>query len=169
MPTLAMLNAADPAALREDLLKCCHASRWAQQMIVRRPYRNAADLFEVADQIWGQMGAADILEAFGGHPRIGDLAALREKFQATAAWAEGEQAGTSEATEDTLRELAAGNRAYEARFGHIFIVCATGKSAAEMLALLNARLNNPPDAELRIAAAEQAKITRIRLEKLLAP
>ena len=110
---------------------------------------------------------ADWLEAFAAHPRIGDLDALRAKFAATAAWAVRRAGGRRRrADEATLRALADGNRDYEARFGYIFIVCATGKTAGEMLALLRERLGNDPEAELAVAAAEQAKITRIRLRKL---
>ncbi len=114
------------------------------------------------------MGAAraDWLEAFGAHPKIGDLDALRAKFAATAAWTAHEQAGAHGAPDDLLRELAEENCRYEARFGYIFIVCATGKTAGEMLTVLKARLTNYPAEEIKIAAGEQAKITRIRLEKI---
>lgn len=108
----------------------------------------------------------DWLEALAAHPRIGDLHSLREKFASTADWASGEQAGVAGAGDDLIRALADGNRDYEAKFGYIFIVCATGKTAAEMLAILRERLLNGPGAELRIAAAEQAEIMRLRLEKL---
>ncbi len=113
------------------------------------------------------MERVDILEAFSHHPRIGDVDSLRKKFATTADWATSEQSGAQAASEAVLRDLAQGNRDYEARFGHIFIVCATGKSAAEMLALLRARIDHAPDVELRIAAAEQEKIAHLRLDKLL--
>jgi 2-oxo-4-hydroxy-4-carboxy-5-ureidoimidazoline decarboxylase len=164
--SLSELNSTEPAALRDDLLRCCHSTRWANQLAMRRPFASEADLLSAAEEIWGQLSTPDILEAFAGHPRIGDLASLREKYADTAGWAAGEQAGAAAAT-DVLGRLAAGNRAYEARFGHLFIVCATGKSADEMLQILESRLDHGPDEELRVAAAEQAKITRIRLEKLL--
>src|SRR5262249_5689370 len=108
----------------------------------------------------------DWLEAFAAHPRIGAVESLRKKFATTAAWAAGEQAGVAGAPETVLQALADGNRRYEGRFGHIFIVCATGKNAARTLARLEQRLANAPGEELRVAAAEQAKITRLRLEKL---
>src|SRR5262249_25549324 len=109
----------------------------------------------------------DVLEAFEHHPRIGaDLAALREKFGSTATLAASEQASVARASEATLVALRDANVRYEAKFGHIFIVCATGKSADERLAILRSRLDNDPETELRIAAGEQAKITRLRLEKL---
>jgi 2-oxo-4-hydroxy-4-carboxy-5-ureidoimidazoline decarboxylase len=113
------------------------------------------------------MKDADILEALQHHPRIGaDLGELRKKYASTATWAAGEQSGAAAADEATLVALRDGNVEYEKRFGHIFVVCATGKTAGEMLALLQARMHNDPQRELGVAAAEQAKITRIRLEKL---
>jgi 2-oxo-4-hydroxy-4-carboxy-5-ureidoimidazoline decarboxylase len=135
-------------------------------MAARRPFAGAAGLFAAAREVWQGLAREDWLEAFAAHPRIGDLEALRGKFAATAAWSAGEQAGVAGAAEATLRALAEANRAYEARFGHIFIVCASGKSAEEMLALLERRLNNSAEEELRTAAGEQEKITRLRLEKL---
>jgi 2-oxo-4-hydroxy-4-carboxy-5-ureidoimidazoline decarboxylase len=123
-------------------------------------------LFRAAEQAWWDLSRQDWLEAFAAHPKIGDLDALRAKFATTAAWAAGEQSGVAGAPEEVLCELAASNRLYEETFGYIFIVCATGKTAAEMLELLRQRLGNQPDAELAVAAAEQWKITRLRLEKL---
>lgn len=136
-------------------------------MVAARPFRSLAGLLGAADTAWAACGPADWLEAFSHHPRIGDLDSLRRRFADTAAWATGEQAGTAEADEATLAALAAGNASYERVFGHIFIVCATGKTAPEMLALLEARLANTPESEACVAAAEQHKITRLRLEKLL--
>jgi 2-oxo-4-hydroxy-4-carboxy-5-ureidoimidazoline decarboxylase len=135
-------------------------------MTARRPFRHEADLFGAADQIWRGLTRADWLEAFASHPKIGDLDSLRTKFATTGAWAAGEQAGVAGAAEAVLQSLADGNAAYEAKFGYIFIVCASGKTAEEMLALLRQRLVNDPDEELRIAAAEQMKITCSRLAKL---
>jgi 2-oxo-4-hydroxy-4-carboxy-5-ureidoimidazoline decarboxylase len=113
------------------------------------------------------MEKADMLEAFSLHPEIGaDLAALRQRFASTAAWASAEQAGVAGTDDATLEALRDGNVRYRERFGYVFLVCATGRTAAEMLALLRARLANDPDTEQRIAAAEQAKITRLRLERL---
>jgi 2-oxo-4-hydroxy-4-carboxy-5-ureidoimidazoline decarboxylase len=148
------------------LLRCCGSHRWVEQMVERRPFVSAAELFAAADEVWAGFDRVDWLEAFAAHPRIGDLDALRKKFAATADWASQEQSGVAGASDDTLRQLADGNRRYEERFGYIFIVCATGKSAAEILDILNARLRSAPEQELAIAAAEQAKITRLRLEKL---
>lgn len=160
-------------ALPEDeafvaLQRCCGSTAWVRGMLARRPFASTASLFAAADEVWAQATRGDVLEAFEHHPRIGaNLDELRRKYASTATWSSGEQAAVSEADEATLRALRDGNVAYEQRFGHIFIVCATGKSAAEMLEILQSRLPNAPDEELRIAAGEQAKITRIRLEKLL--
>jgi 2-oxo-4-hydroxy-4-carboxy-5-ureidoimidazoline decarboxylase len=168
MDALSRLNALAAPEAREALRWCCGASRWVDAMAARRPFPDAHALFAAADEVWAGLGPADWSEAFSHHPRIGDKGALRERFAATRHWAAGEQSGVSAASEEVLDALARGNRDYEARFGHIFIVCATGKGADEMLGLLRQRLGNDPEAEARIAAAEQAKITRIRLEKLLA-
>ena len=162
------LNNLPEAEAIEVLTRCCGSHRWVNKLVHRRPFRDPADLFAAADEIWEHMGREDILEAFGHHPKIGDIDALRQKFASTAQWAEGEQSGTASASEDVLQGLAAGNRAYEEKFGYIFIVCATGKSAQQMLDLLNLRLKNDPHHELQVAAAEQGQITRLRLEKLLA-
>jgi 2-oxo-4-hydroxy-4-carboxy-5-ureidoimidazoline decarboxylase len=166
--TLDQFNALSTDEAMKDLLRCCGARRWAEQMAARRPYAGGDELLATADAIWQRADRADILEAFSHHPRIGDVDSLRNKFAATADWASGEQAGVQRAGEDVLRGLADGNAAYEKKFGHIFIVCATGKTAPEMLALLRARLPNDPARELAVAAEEQRKITRLRLEKLLA-
>jgi 2-oxo-4-hydroxy-4-carboxy-5-ureidoimidazoline decarboxylase len=147
------------------LLRCCGSRRWVETMVARRPFADAQALLHAAAAAEASLDRADWLEAFAAHPRIGDLEGLKKKFASTAAWASGEQAGVAGAAEPVLRELAEGNRLYESRFGHIFIVCATGKSAEEMLDLLRQRLANDPEQELRIGAAEQAKITRLRLER----
>jgi 2-oxo-4-hydroxy-4-carboxy-5-ureidoimidazoline decarboxylase len=149
-----------------ELRRCCGSERWVQAMVARRPFADARNLLHCADQVWWQLSPADWREAFSHHPKIGDVENLRKKFATTATWSEGEQAGVSGAADKTLHELAAGNEAYEKKFGYIFIVCATGKTADEMLELLKKRLPNSPDDEIKNAAAEQAKITHIRLEKL---
>jgi len=153
---------------RAALTRCCGSSRWVEAMLARRPFGTSAALYEAADEVWASVERADVLEAFEHHPRIGaNLDALREKFAPTKGWSAGEQSSVAVADDATLEALRDGNVDYEKRFGHIFIVCATGKSATEMLGLLKERLDNEPDVELRIAAGEQAKITRIRLDKLL--
>ena len=169
MPSFEELNHMSTEQARAELTRCCGARRWVDAVLAERPWSSQDVLYQSADTVWDTMERVDILEAFTHHPRIGaDLEALREKFASTASWSGGEQAGVSEADESTLIALRDGNRAYEERFGYIFIVCASGKSAGEMLALLKERLGNDPANELAIAAGEQAKITRLRLEKLLA-
>ncbi|MDO8757525.1 MAG: 2-oxo-4-hydroxy-4-carboxy-5-ureidoimidazoline decarboxylase [Elusimicrobiota bacterium] len=165
--TLAEFNALPKEPAQAELLRCCGCARWVAAVAAARPFADKAALLAASDAAWAATAERDWLEAFSHHPRIGGKDALRAKFAATQSWATGEQAGAAAASEAVLDELAAGNAAYENRFGHIFIVCATGKSAAEMLDLLKSRLGNEPGAELRLAAGEQNKITKIRLEKLL--
>lgn len=163
----AALDAMSEAEAREALSRCCGATRWVEGMLGRRPFGSRDALIAHAREVWSEMERADVLEAFDHHPRIGaDLDALRERFASTQDWASGEQSSVQSASEATLKALRDGNVAYEARFGHIFIVCATGKSAEEMLALLERRIGNAPDEELAIAAAEQMKITELRLDKI---
>jgi 2-oxo-4-hydroxy-4-carboxy-5-ureidoimidazoline decarboxylase len=168
MDALKHLNEESAGEARDELWRCCGASRWVEAMTARRPFRDRESLLAEADEVWWGLREPDWREAFAHHPKIGNADALRERFASTRQWAAGEQAGVRSATEETLVALAEGNRAYEERFGFIFIVSATGKAADEMLSLLRARLPNDPRDEIRIAAAEQAKITRVRLEKLLA-
>ncbi len=160
------LNALSDAEARAALLRCCGATRWADQMNARRPFASEGALLAAATEIWRSLSRAHWLEAFSAHPKIGDLDSMRGKFAHTAAWSAQEQGGMSAAAEATIRALADGNNAYEAKFGHIFIVCATGKTAAEMLSLLEGRTHNPADDELRNAAAEQEKIMYLRLKRL---
>lgn len=166
MPSLVEINALPAAEAGAAFRRCCGSTRWAEGMTASRPFTSEEQLFARAEECWQGLDREDYLEAFAAHPRIGDMAALRQKF-GQAGWEAGEQSGALGVGEDVLQALASGNHDYEARFGHIFIVCATGRTAPQMLALLQARLGNEPDAELRIAAGEQAKITRLRLEKLL--
>ncbi len=168
MSGIERLNALSLDDARSAFERCCGASRWVTAMLSYRPFHSDASLFETARNVWHGLGRDEWLEAFQQHPRIGDVKALREKYAATRAWASGEQAGAQAASEDTLVALSDGNREYEARFGYIFIVCATGKSAGEMLTILRSRLPNDPEAEIHVAAREQEKITQLRLEKLLA-
>ena len=151
----------------EVLQRCCGARRWVDGMLAARPFGADEAVFAAADRVWSDAAPDDVHEALAHHPEIGaDLAALRARFARTADWSAGEQGGMREADEATIVALRDGNVRYRERFGHTFVVCATGKRADEMLALLQARIANDPATELRIAAAEQAKITRLRLEKL---
>lgn len=136
-------------------------------MLARRPLADESALRDAAQAVWQDLGETDWLEAFAGHPRIGDVASLQARYADSAHLAAREQAGVAAATDSVIERLAAGNAAYEQRFGFIFIVCATGKRADEMCALLEARLANDRDEELRIAAGEQLKILLLRLEQLL--
>ena len=164
---LRRLNALAPGAATAELLKCCGSSRWAQRMSAERPFQDASSLFETAERVWQTLEPSDWLEAFRSHPKIGETKAERAVSDEAQQWSEHEQSGVREASAQTLSALAEANRAYEQKFGYIFIVCATGKTSDEMLALLEARLPNDADAELRNAAAEQARITHLRLQKLL--
>ena len=167
--TITELNSLPRPALAAALSKCCGAPAWVENMAALFPVADAETLMSEATAQWNKLTEADWREAFMHHPKIGgDVNALREKFASTSAWAEGEQAAVKQASTATLEALAAGNTEYEHKFGYIFIVCATGKSAGEMLALLQARLPNKPEDEIVIAMGEQDKITRLRLEKLVA-
>jgi 2-oxo-4-hydroxy-4-carboxy-5-ureidoimidazoline decarboxylase len=165
--TLAALNSLPLPKLKEALRQCCGATAWVERMSECFPVKDTATLFNAASSIWRSCMEDDWKEAFSHHPQIGDLALLKQKFAATAQWAAGEQAAVQQASESILEELAAGNRQYLEKFGYIFIVCATGKSAGEMLHLLKERLPHTPEEEIGVAMAEQEKITKIRLEKLL--
>jgi 2-oxo-4-hydroxy-4-carboxy-5-ureidoimidazoline decarboxylase len=158
--TLDELNAMPRDAAERELAKCCGSSRWSAAMAGRRPFTDAEQVYRVADEIWWSLEGADWLEAFSHHPRIGARA---------AGWAKDEQSGTRDASTQMMQRLAERNHEYERKFSHVFLICATGKRADEMLAQLEQRMTNDPAGELRIAAGEQAKITRLRLEKLLAP
>lgn len=166
--TIEALNALPVEEALDVFLRCCGSRKWAEGMVAARPFSGDADLYLRSDEAWAACGPHDWLEAFSHHPRIGDVESLRKKFASTSAWAGEEQKGAQGATADVIEALANGNTAYEDKFGFIFIVCATGKTGDEMLRLLQERLPHDRDTELRIAAGEQAKITRIRLEKLLA-
>ena len=164
--TFAELNALPEDEARAAFERCCGASRWVEAMLEARPFDSFPGVVASSDDAFGLLDERDWMEAFRHHPMIGDVAELRRRFASTAAWAGAEQGGTAAASEATLAALAAGNRAYLERFGYIFIVCATGKSADEMLGLLRLRLANDADTELPIAAEEQKKITGLRLMKL---
>lgn len=164
--TLAALNELPGREAVKLFLACCGSKRWVDEMVSRRPFDSVEKMYVMADKVWFSLTDKDWKEAFSAHPKIGDIQSLRKKFRSTAALASREQSGVVGASEKTLKALAEGNAAYEAKFGYIFIVCATGKSADQMFAILNERLSNHPAMELKIAAQEQAKITRMRLERI---
>jgi len=165
--TIKEINSLTHRKLYEALERCCGAKHWVEQMVNQAPYANEKELFDWADKIWENADESCWLDAFTYHPKIGDIDALEEKFANTKKWAAGEQSGVQSANRVILKALAEGNAAYEKKFSYIFIVCATGKTATEMLDLLNERLPNSKEEEILVAMKEQQKITKIRLEKLL--
>ena len=155
------LNALSDEQARAELQRCCGARHWVDGMLAARPFGHDAELLASAERVWWRLGRADWLEAFAHHARIGERAGDASSRR--------EQAGMDGAGEDARRALAQGNVTYEERFGHVFLISATGKTADEMLGALRGRLMHDPATELRIAAGEQANITRLRLANLVAP
>ncbi len=165
--TLHEFNILPKDQLIEELTKCCGSAAWVNKMLPYVPAEDLVELLEDAEQEWWKCKESDWMEAFSHHPRIGDTETLRKKFSSTADWAMEEQSGVKTASSKTLQALLDGNRDYENKFGYIFITCATGKTAEQILAELEIRLQNSPEVEIEIAADEQNKITILRLEKLL--
>jgi OHCU decarboxylase len=160
------LNSLDRDAARELLTNCCASSAWVDGMLAQRPFADDDAVIEAAYDVGEAISDDDWLEAFAAHPTIGDVESLRKKYAATKELAAREQAGVTGAHEATLQELAELNREYMQRQGFIFIVCATGKSAEQMLAILRSRIGNCREEEMQSAAEEQMKITELRLRKL---
>ena len=148
------------------LLHCCGSKRWAENVANARPYTNPETLIAKANDIWWSLESEDWLEAFRSHPKIGETKAAAPVSDQSSQWSGQEQAGVSNASRETVDALAALNWAYEQKFGFIFIICATGKTSGEILDSLKKRLENDAETELPIAAAEQSKITELRLKKL---
>ena len=165
--TLHEFNILPKQQLIEELTKCCGSSSWVNRMLPFIPADDMIELLEDAEEQWWQCKEEDWKEAFSHHPKIGDVESLAKKFASTAQWASGEQSGVTAGSKETIEALAESNRLYEEKFGYIFIVCATGRSADEMLGMLLARLENNPEEEIQVAADEQNKITKLRIEKLL--
>jgi len=180
--TITGLNQLNEEQLRTELAKCCGARAWVDKMLGYFPVADTQALVVAGEEAWYGCREKDWLEAFSHHPRIGDIDALAKKFGAgdaapgvanpapgagTEEWAASEQSGVNTASQELLAELAEANRTYEEKFGYIFIVCATGMSAMDMLTLLKSRMMNAPGAEINIAMMEQNKITKLRLEKLV--
>jgi OHCU decarboxylase len=159
---LERFNGLSEAAAAGELLAVCHSRRWAGRVAAGRPYADLGALQAAADEIWMALEPADWLEALEAHPRIG------ESGGRSAAWSRQEQAGVGGVDPDVQERLAAGNAEYERRFGHVFLISAAGRDAGEILDALQARLGNDPETELRVAADEHRRITRLRLEKLAA-
>ena len=166
--TLEQLNRLSQFESQTLFEQCCTASRWVELMVQSAPYASIEQLKACAEAHWETMVTDDYLQAFDGHPKIGDPASLKAKYAATHATASDEQSSVNHASDETINELAHYNELYEQKFGFIFIVCATGKSADEMLDLVKARIHNPADEEILIAAGEQLKILLIRIDKQIA-
>ena len=165
--TLVELNHLPPDQTEAQFLKCCGSKRWAQMMAKARPFETEQAILDEADALFGLLSDEDWLEAFRAHPKIGEKKAATDQSEMAKQWSSQEQSRAESAAAETREALAEGNREYERRFGFIFIVCATGKSADEMLTMLEQRMANDPAPELRVAAEEQRKITHLRLQKLL--
>lgn len=160
------INELNDTEAAEAFRRCCGSNAWVKEMLGARPFVSAEALSEQADRSFKDLTRADWMDAFAAHPKIGDITSLKKKFSVTKNWAENEQAGAKGISDTVARDLAARNEEYFQKFGYIFIVCATGKSAEEMLTMLKQRLDNDAAIELPIAAEEQRKITHLRLEKL---
>lgn len=152
------VNTLNPRAARAVFLECCASARWADAMVSARPFVDEATVYAIAAANWRALGPADWHEAFAAHPRIGERADGRSAS---------EQAGALSAGDFARAELARVNAEYEARFGHIYLVCASGRSGSELLADARARMKNDPATELNVAAEELRKITQLRLTRLL--
>lgn len=162
------LNKLPVADASHTFMQCCTSSTWVNKMVAARPFIDAQEMKQAADNAWIGLSVSDYLEAFEGHPKIGDVSSLRAKYANTKELAGNEQGLVKEADDTVLEVLSQGNSDYEAKFGFIFIVCATGKSAKEMSDLLQARLPNNKAQELLNAAEEQRKIFQLRIDKALA-
>ncbi len=147
------------------ILPCCGSAAWARDMVARRPLKDEASLVAASDEVWRGLERSDWLDAFASHPRIGERKGSAQ--DRSSAWSAQEQRDVAKADDRVRDSLAAGNQEYEKRFGRIFIVCATGRPAGEILAVLQRRLQNDDVTELRETAEEQRKITRLRLRKWL--
>ncbi|MEO0477142.1 MAG: 2-oxo-4-hydroxy-4-carboxy-5-ureidoimidazoline decarboxylase, partial [Planctomycetota bacterium] len=156
------LNTAIHDKAYEAFLGCCGSSSWVRLMLESRPFDSIEQLRESADRCFEELDETDWLEAFAAHPKLGDLDSLRMKFSGNKQWSASEQSGVQGADPRIIEALAEGNTRYEQTFGYIFILCATGISADQMLASLSERVDNPPEQELLIAAEQQRKITHLR-------
>lgn len=165
--TLTELNALNPEQAQDWFMQTCAAQSWCHAMTNARPFASTENIISVAETVWQSCSKPDFLQAFEAHPMIGDVNSLREKFKNTQAMASHEQSGAQAASEDTLQQLHELNHSYLEKHGFIFIIFATGKSADEMLASLKERIVNDTDTEIQNAAAEQIKITQLRINKNL--
>ena len=161
------LNELSADLAEAEFLKCCGSTRWARRMAKARPFANLEAVSSKADSIWWSLTEEDWREAFRAHPKIGERKAAATQSHQAANWSAQEQSRAQQAGDETKAAIAEGNCLYEDRFGFIFIICASGKSADEILKALTQRLANDTETELHVAAEEQRKITLLRLEKLL--
>jgi len=166
-PSLELINKLEESEAVSELMKCCGSSRWAALVVEARPFQDEESLLHSAMSAWKKTEPEDWLEAFSHHPKIGERKAEKTQTEQEREWSAQEQSNTAKIPEDSLNELTELNRQYEERFGYIFIVCATGKTAEEILRLLKTRLLNDPETELKVAAEEQRKIMELRLRKLV--
>jgi allantoicase len=151
----------------KSLLDCCGCNKWAEQLATLRPFATRAQVSEASDKIWTALSHDDWLEAFRHHPPIGGKQAATKQSATASRWSSAEQSRAQVAPSAVLTAIAEGNRAYAAKFGYVFLICATAKTSEEILQAMKQRMSNNPETELRVAAEEQRKITRLRLEKLL--
>lgn len=166
--TIQQFNNLSLHQIKDELFKCCGCTNWAEKLLDKFPLTSIDELKNASDKIWFSLSETDWKESFTNHPKIGDVNSLKKKFASTANWASDEQAGVQSAEEQTLIELKKDNDEHKKKFGYTFIVCASGKSAGELLSLLKARLKNSPQEEIKIAMQEQNKITHLRIDKLFA-
>lgn len=165
--TLEEFNKSSSDEARMAFTKCCGAHNWVDRMVALQPFKTVESLLSTSENVWNKCNETDWLEAFTHHPKIGDVTSLEEKYNNTKDWASDEQKSVDSASKEVILKLSKLNAVYEEKFGFIFIVCATGKPVGEMLELLEARLDNTDEDELKIAMVEQHKITVLRLKKLL--
>jgi 2-oxo-4-hydroxy-4-carboxy-5-ureidoimidazoline decarboxylase len=167
--TLTQLNALPPPEAAEYLRACCGSSRWVEAMLARRPFASVEQLLSAADQAWSAAAPDDWDEALAHHPRIGERQTTTPVSADARAWSTEEQGAAASSGAEARAALAEANTAYEQRFGRIYLVCAAGRSAEELLTDLAARMRNDPERERAVAAEEQGKITRLRLSALVGP
>ncbi|MGH2872908.1 MAG: 2-oxo-4-hydroxy-4-carboxy-5-ureidoimidazoline decarboxylase [Solirubrobacteraceae bacterium] len=166
-PALTAFNTAADEDLRMRLASCCAAESWVERVLGGRPYTQRVELWAISDAATAELDDAGLGQALAGHPRIGDRASTHMSGDRVGAWSRQEQAGVATAEADILTALGAANAEYELRFGHVYLVCASGRSAVELLDVCRARLDNDPTTERGVVLDELAKINRLRLEKLL--
>jgi len=161
------LNKIDFITFKEKFMSCCGSQNWVKAMFEQRPFNSLDQLCVISDDLWQKCSDDDVKEAISHHPQIGDMESLKKKFSQKSNWSKSEQSGVDQADEKTIKKLRDFNIEYQEKYSFIFLICATGKSAAFMLAQLMERIKNSPEQEIKNAKAEQGKITKLRLEKLL--